>query len=417
LTTNGTVSANADILGNGASGNGTLVINGGSYLATGGLGQLNLGNTTANGGGGTLTLTSGAASIKTLVYQAGSSQAGIVNLDGGTLTLNAITVTSGLTKELNFNGGQFIAGANMPAFSGLTLNVKNGGAKINTNGFSMTLADPLLNFGGASTGGLVKSGAGTLTLVGANNYAGGTVLNAGTLALGANNVLPASEISLNAATLDAATFTDTVGTLDVTGSAVINLGSGASLNFSNSSAIDWTGGTLNITGTFVSGSSIRFGNSTTALTSTQLALIAVNGSPGPYTLNSSGFLVSNPYDAWKTQITNGLDGRTEDADGDGFNNLEEFLFGTSPIAGSGSLVTTTASGNNLVLRWLQRETAATYTLKQSATLAAESWTTVVSPIPAPDADQSGTPANYDRYQVTLPSSGGRSFFSIQGVEN
>jgi hypothetical protein len=184
--------------------------------------------------------------------------------------------------------------------------------------------------------------------------------------------------------------------------------------------VSWSGGALRINGTFVSGASIRFGNSAAGLTSTQLGLITVNGGSGPFTLNSAGFLivpVTDPYDIWKSQITNGQDGRAQDADFDGFTNLQEFLFGTSPIAGNGSLVTATVSGNNLILRWLQRETAATYTLKQSASLAAGSWSTVVSPIPATDPDQSGTPANYDRYTATLPISGGKLFYRIEGVEN
>ena len=266
----------------------------------------------------------------------------------------------------------------------------------------------------------MKTGNGTLGLTATNTYAGTTTVNGGTLALGANNALPATAVVIGNAIFDAATFTDTVGTLDVTGAANLNLGTGATLAFANSSAVSWTGGTLQITGTFVPGSSIRFGNSAAALTATQLGLIS---SPGfaTFSLTPTGYLtasvVSSPYDVWKTQITNGQDGRTQDADGDGFTNLEEFLFGTSPIAGNGALVTTTASGNNLVLRWLQRETAATYTLKQSATLAAGSWSSVVSPIPAPDANQSGAPADYDRYMVTLPANGTKMFHRVEGVEN
>ena len=41
---------------------------------------------------------------------------------------------------------------------------------------------------------------------------------------------------------------------------------------------------------------------------------------------------------------------TDDADGDGFTNLHEFPFGTSPTAGNGALVTTTASGCKLFFR-------------------------------------------------------------------
>ncbi len=174
-------STNPDLLGNTGTGNGTLIINGGSYANTASTGTLSLGINSGNQSSGTLTITTGSAAIHTLVYFAGTtSGSGIVNLDGGMLTLSAITVTSGATKQFNFNGGQFIAGAAIPAFSGLTLNVKDGGAKINTSGYSFTISDPLLDDG---TGGLTKSGTGTLTLSGANTYDGATVVSGGTLSL------------------------------------------------------------------------------------------------------------------------------------------------------------------------------------------------------------------------------------------
>jgi len=108
--------------------------------------------------------------------------------------------------------------------------------------------------------------------------------------------------------------------------------------------------------------------------------------------------------------------RTDDAEGDGFNNVQEFLFGTSPIASNGSLVTTTTSGGNIVLRWLQRETGSTYTLVQSATLETGSWTTA-SQIPALDGVQTGAPTDYDYYTVTIPIGSGKLFFRIVGLEN
>nr|MCU0780850.1 hypothetical protein [Akkermansiaceae bacterium] len=127
--------------------------------------------------------------------------------------------------------------------------------------------------------------------------------------------------------------------------------------------------------------------------------------------------VTNPYDTWAAQIadTNQRD-RGDDPDGDGFTNGEEFLFGSSPIAGNGSLVTSTSSGGNLVLRWLQRESGTTYTLQQSATLEALSWTTATQS-PALDGDQTGAPTDYDYYTVTIPVGSGKLFYRIMGVEN
>jgi len=111
------------------------------------------------------------------------------------------------------------------------------------------------------------------------------------LSLGASNVLAnATTISIGSGTLDAATFTDTIGTLDVTlASATIQLGTGGALAFANSSAVSWTGGRLNITGNLVSGSSLRFGTSSAGLTRDQLNLIS-GDRPGYFALNDSGYL-------------------------------------------------------------------------------------------------------------------------------
>jgi autotransporter-associated beta strand protein len=138
-----------------------------------------------------------------------------------------------------------------------------------------------------------KSGNGTWTLGGTGLYTGSTTITAGKLAFGANHVLPdASALSIANATLDAATFTDAVGTLDITSTASINFGTGATLAFADSSAIDWTGGTLNLTGTFVSGASLRFGTTNTGLTSAQLAKISAAGF-GSLLLDANGYLTAD----------------------------------------------------------------------------------------------------------------------------
>ena len=140
---------------------------------------------------------------------------------------------------------------------------------------------------------LTKSGNGTWTLGGTVGSTGGTTVSAGKLVLGANNVLlNTAPVSIAAATLDAATFSDTLGNLDVTAAATINLGSGAALAFADSSVIDWTGGTLVITGNFVPGASIRFGTGNTSLTSVQLAKISAAGF-GSLFLDANGYLTND----------------------------------------------------------------------------------------------------------------------------
>jgi autotransporter-associated beta strand protein len=147
------------------------------------------------------------------------------------------------------------------------------------------------NTGGAAT--VTKNGTGVWILSGTNTYTGATAVNAGTLKLGADNVIAdTSNVSIGTATLDADTRTDTVGTLDVTGTAVIKVGTGAALAFADSKAVSWAGGTLNVIGT-LGATSLRFGNSADDLTSVQLALISVNGSgTGNYVLDGNGYLVA-----------------------------------------------------------------------------------------------------------------------------
>jgi len=243
-------SAQPDLIGNGAAGNGTLVINGGQYVNTIGAGITTLGNTS---GSGTLTVTSGSAAINTLAYNTGAAANGAVNLDGGTLTLSRITVTSGLTREFNFNGGQFVAGADIPAFTGLTVNVKDGGAKIDTNGFSFAISDAMLN-AGTGLGGLLKTGLGTLTLSGANTFRGGVTIDAGVLALGNVGALNATVGSENTVTFGAAS----TATLRLNGNSAVaanllsNATPGAPIveNASATNATLTVGNGANLSGTF-----------------------------------------------------------------------------------------------------------------------------------------------------------------------
>ncbi|MBE2285205.1 MAG: autotransporter-associated beta strand repeat-containing protein [Prosthecobacter sp.] len=70
--------------------------------------------------------------------------------------------------------------------------------------------------GGNTSGGIIKTGEGTLTLTGASTYTGGTSVTAGTLALGLSNALAdAGDVTVNGGTLNVATFNDTVATVSL----------------------------------------------------------------------------------------------------------------------------------------------------------------------------------------------------------
>jgi fibronectin-binding autotransporter adhesin len=277
--------------------------------------------------------------------------------------------------ELDLNGRN-------QAVAGLTLS--GTGSKNSVNNSSTTAATFTINslsntsFGGIIKGNLAltKTGASIQTLSGANTYTGTTTISAGRLALGTNNALPATPVSIGAATLDTATFTDALGTLSITDAAAINLGSGAALTFANSSAITWPG-TLNITGTFVSGSSLRFGTTSTALTSTQLAKISSTGLTG-FALDTNGFLTaSSPsgYASWAAAHASTTT-PTQDQDNDGVTNSVEYVLGgNSSINDAAKLPITSLSSGNILFSFQRAQASinASTSLTIQVTPALHAW--------------------------------------------
>ena len=175
-------------IGRQAGSTGSYSISGGALTQTGG----GMGIIVSEQSAGTLTVGgSGAVTVATTgVLRLGNSASGngTVNLNGGTLTTPKVD-TAGGASTFNFNGGTLRASAGSAVFlQGLTTaNVRDGGAKIDTNGNNLTINQPLLHsvIGGdsATDGGLAKNGFGTLTLGGANTYNGPTTVNNGTLVL------------------------------------------------------------------------------------------------------------------------------------------------------------------------------------------------------------------------------------------
>ena len=214
------------VMGNASGGNGTYNLSGGTLdagsagnqviigAAVGSTGAFNLSGSgtfdatqifIGNRGTGTFTQTGGTISVSDVLYvgYAAGGQ-GTYHLNGGVLQAGSIGGGLG-ASTFNFNGGTLQANGTNPSYFGSidNLNVRDGGAKFDTNGFAttITVALPHSTIGGdaAIDGGLTKLGAGLLSMSGsaANTYTGDTQVNGGTLRLAktgagaANNFGPA----------------------------------------------------------------------------------------------------------------------------------------------------------------------------------------------------------------------------------
>lgn len=207
----------------GASGPGSMIQSGGIVNVLSGdtvIGEL-------NGGNGSFTL-SDTGEFRATYFQIGrnAGSTGTANLTGGTLRVSQIAGGAG-TKSVYFDGTQIIATGHQTSFiSNIAPNqatIGFGGLKIDSNGCNLGVPQVLSGFGG-----VIKSGAGTLTLTGANIYEGGNTVNAGKLVLST-----ASTLNGDCAVADGAGFgvlqADPSATLTVP-NATFGTSAGASLD-------------------------------------------------------------------------------------------------------------------------------------------------------------------------------------------
>jgi autotransporter-associated beta strand protein len=162
-------------------------------------GTLNIGNASAGGtNAGTITgITSLANNGAVNFNQSDASYTfGIAMSGSGSVTQNAMNTTI-LTGENTYTGGTTISAGTLQIGNGSTTGSIVGNVVDNaTLDFNRSNA---VSYNGviSGTGGLVKDGAGTMTLIGANTYTGGTTINAGTLALsGSGNLASTGAVSI-----------------------------------------------------------------------------------------------------------------------------------------------------------------------------------------------------------------------------
>ena len=190
---------------------GITVGSGGARISSAGDSTTTIAGKLSGSAGNTLTLYIGANSVMNLSNTA-SSYAGNTSVNmvsgAGTLRLGAsgvvpdgagkgsLSLGSGVTLDLNgFNETVNALGGTGSVSAGSGAPVLN----VNSNGQDTNFSGSILN--GAGVLALTKSGSGLLRLTGANNYSGGTTINAGTLRVETDGALGAAPGSFQPANI------------------------------------------------------------------------------------------------------------------------------------------------------------------------------------------------------------------------
>ncbi|MBL9090568.1 MAG: autotransporter-associated beta strand repeat-containing protein, partial [Planctomycetaceae bacterium] len=243
------------------AGNPTFAVNnpvgGGTTLLT--LGALNDGGTArtiTKSGTGALTVATAAVSV---------SPGTLLNVTGGTFNSNLATALGANVSVAVGDGATFAVSVSQAIGSLNDISLVNPTGIVSIGGTTQTLTIGSVtsnldsSFGGVITGtagsAIAKQGSGTLTLSGVNTYLGATGVLAGTLRLGASNVLPAASAltignANNAATLDLNGFTQSfnAATAIVLGGAAGGVSTQATINLGTTGLLN-LGGNLTFTAT------------------------------------------------------------------------------------------------------------------------------------------------------------------------
>ena len=429
LIFDGTNDANTSLTlqttGNGGSGSRALTFSSDSGNATLTVAADSTGDKTLNRGGtfvADIVLTSSLDIVQngsgnlTFGSQINTTGAGGINKSGtGTLLLagsntytGATTITTG-TLSLGSGGttGRLTATSAITNNSNLTINRSDAFTQATDLGAGVAIT---------GAGSFTQAGAGTTTLTAANTYTGATAVNAGTLTLASTGSIAASSsVAIGAAgSLDTtAKVTNTISGAQPLAFGIDAAGSGSSgkvvaAGLDISSAVV----TYNITGT--PNDPVYVLATYTSLTGT---FATVPAPPTGYTLNYAyeGNKIAlvqsatNNYASWAN--ANGIPGEpaSGDFENDGITNIVEYALGTSPTVStqpagvlSGNVITFTKGTNAIAngdVSWV---------IETSQTLAAGSWTAVVT---QPAAD----PALTISYTLT-PSTPEKNFARLKVIQ-
>lgn len=311
----GTVLFEGGTLQNNYGNNNTYGLGNPLSIPTGQTGTINMGNRMSLGagavvtGGGTLNVNAGTTVTRDDFSNSWTGFTGQLNIagsgtirllnNGGTFDVNSFTScavdiggTAFLQPATNSNGNTYPIGA----LSGASATAGIAGATAGRATLSIGGLNTNTSFAGQINGNnnVTKVGSGTLTLSGTYSYTGNTTVSAGTLSL-------------------------STGTLSDTGTVSIATGAVLNLNFVGTDTVDVFSidGVPQGDGTFGaigSGAQVE----TALITGTGLLKVT-----------------SDPFPEWIAGFSVGaLTAKTDDPDGDGLSNLEEFALDGNPASGA-----------------------------------------------------------------------------------
>ncbi|HXC02699.1 MAG TPA: autotransporter-associated beta strand repeat-containing protein [Opitutaceae bacterium] len=251
-----------NLTGNLANGGNTVTLDGtgtgvttlsGIVSGTGAIVKNDSGNDTLSGantysGGTTLNAGTLTADHNTVAGVSGALGTGGLTINGGTLSSdsnntvgNAITLqgnakfnnvtTSGTLTQTGGSLALTMDGATQSGTVNLSNNNTAQTLTVNVDSGSSSTISGVIQNGGTSAGNLTKNGTGTLTLSGTDTYSGTTTINAGTLALGASNVLATtSNLNIAGGTFNLNKNSDKVNNLTFSNGGTIDFGAGSTSN-------------------------------------------------------------------------------------------------------------------------------------------------------------------------------------------
>ena len=261
--------------------NGTLNQSGGTINA----GRLNL-NARDDRQTGTYVMTGGTLNVGTGGIMASVTGNGryVIKLQKGTITAGASSLTA--------NKGNWSSNLNMQ----LTGTDDNRVTFKPESGYSIALSGAL-----SGSGGMIKDGAGTLTLSGTNTYAGGTLVKAGTLAVSTANSLGSGAVTINGGTLNASA----AGTSQTFNTDLVIGPNGGTVTVANSDSVYSSFNSISGSGDLTTNGTVHFGG-----TGGYSGHITVNskftridpGAFGVFDLTLNGTSSFNVYESGTIQI-------------------------------------------------------------------------------------------------------------------